>query len=300
MKSRGLPVIGHAVPWDTESALDELGVGLQRLIENVSGGPWQVVWCAGASVTHSTSEALRGEAELFEAFLDRISALPRAVTNRGALFYASSAGAVYAGGTHPPFTEGSPTAPIGAYGESKLRCESAAASLAEVAGVRVFVGRIANLYGPGQNLEKRQGLISALANSWLTHTPLLLYVPLDTLRDYLYVDDCARLILAGLERLQTEGHPGECRTKILCSGQAVSVGAVIGGFNQISHGRAPVVTRSTSASALQSPDLRLRSTVWSDLDTMHRTGLTEGIGTTLHDLRRNGIQPGVLRPIATA
>jgi len=48
-----------------------------------------------------------------------------------------------------------------------------------------MVGRMSNLYGPGQNLKKVQGLISQMCLRVLTRQPLVLYVPLDTIRDYL-------------------------------------------------------------------------------------------------------------------
>ena len=56
---------------------------------------------------------------------------------------------------------------------------------AAATGTAVLVGRIANLYGPGQNLAKPQGLVSQLCLANLTGQPLSIYVSLDTLRDYL-------------------------------------------------------------------------------------------------------------------
>ena len=55
-----------------------------------------------------------------------------------------------------------------------------------------MIGRFSNLYGPGQNLGKLQGLISRLALSAVTRQPINIFVPLDTIRDYVYVDDAAQ------------------------------------------------------------------------------------------------------------
>jgi nucleoside-diphosphate-sugar epimerase len=78
--------------------------------------------------------------------------------------------------------------PLSAYGELKLHQEATARLMLE--GVcAVLVGRVSNLYGPGQNLAKLQGLISRLALAAATRQPLNIFVSLDTLRDYIYVDD---------------------------------------------------------------------------------------------------------------
>ncbi len=64
----------------------------------------------------------------------------------------------------------------------------------------LLVGRLSNLYGPGQDLAKPQGLISQLCRAQLTRRPLSIYVSLDTRRDYLFVDDAAAMVVAGARR----------------------------------------------------------------------------------------------------
>ena len=113
-------------------------------------------------------------------------------------FLASSAGGVYAGASGPPFTEHTEPAPISAYGRAKLRSEEIATEFAVRTSTALLVGRLANLYGPGQNLDKPQGLVSQLCLAQLTRQPLTVYVPLDTMRDYLFVDDAAAMAVAGL------------------------------------------------------------------------------------------------------
>ena len=54
----------------------------------------------------------------------------------------------------------------------------------------VLIGRIANLYGPGQNLAKAQGLVSQLCAAQLERARSSIWVSLDTLRDYLFAPDC--------------------------------------------------------------------------------------------------------------
>ena len=81
----------------------------------------------------------------------------------GGLFVASSAGGVYAGSSDPPFTERSVPRPISPYGRQSWNTSVSATLWGEAHGIPVLIGRIANLYGPGQDMSKAQGLVSQLA-----------------------------------------------------------------------------------------------------------------------------------------
>ena len=94
-----------------------------------------------------------------------------------------------------PFTEHTTPAPISAYGRAKLRSEEIATEFAVRTGSALLVGRLSNLYGPGQDITKPQGLISQLCRAQLTRQPLSVYVSLDTMRDYLFVDDAAAMVV---------------------------------------------------------------------------------------------------------
>lgn len=242
---------------------------------------WSIIWAAGAGATSSSTEVFNGELAQLDGVLAGIERASSSSRTPGQMFYASSAGGVYAASEWPPFTEGSIPAPISPYGDFKLKAEKSFHSTAERMGVPSLGGRIANLYGPGQRLEKLQGIISHIALARLTERPASIYVPLDTLRDYIYVDDCAALVLRALDRLAVEG--GHV-TKILCSGQATTIASLLGHFRAVTHGRPRVVLGSSSASALQAHDLRLRSTVWQDLDRAQSTGLPAGISATVADI----------------
>ena len=76
----------------------------------------------------------------------------------------------------------------------------------------MVIGRIANLYGPGQDPTKAQGLVSQLCRAHLERRPTSIYVSLDTARDYLFVDDAARLVLGATERA-ARAHRGPPRSR---------------------------------------------------------------------------------------
>ncbi|MGN6127991.1 MAG: NAD-dependent epimerase/dehydratase family protein, partial [Humibacter sp.] len=190
LRSQGARLQLANVRWGSASEGDDVAAAVKSTI--AGGGPWRIFWCAGAGVPSTPQAALESELVTFRRFCDTVAKSGRG--DDGTVFFASSAGALYSGAQRPPFTENSTVLPLAPYGHAKLDAEHEVAELTG-AGVRVVIGRIANLYGPGQNLSKAQGLISQLCLSIQTRRPLGIYVPLDTLRDYLFADDAAAMVV---------------------------------------------------------------------------------------------------------
>lgn len=273
-----------AVTWGGTQTARTLRATAEAFIAASGDAPWQVLWSAGAGVTGASEESLELELEVFAATLDGLSA---GVHGRGSMFFASSAGGVYAGGLAPPFNEDSPTAPLAPYGRAKLRAEGLLRDFGLASGTAVLAGRIANLYGPGQNLSKPQGLISQMLKAQLSAQPMSIYVSLDTLRDYLYAPDCAALVLDAMDVLRSEQATARgpvVRTKILASHRAVTIGAIISEIRLISKRRPRIVIAASPLSAFQARNLSLRSTVWPQLDHRPLTPLAVGIHRTSIDL----------------
>jgi UDP-glucose 4-epimerase len=172
-------------------------------------------------------------------------------------------------------------------GGGLLAGEQRAAAFAAATGVPVVIGRITNLYGPGQNLSKPQGLISHLCQAQLTRQPISVYVSLDTIRDYLFVDDCAdmiRLALDGAHRATDGG--GVALVKIFGSHQPVTIGTLIGECRRVFKRPLRVVLGTSSTARYQASDLRIRSIVWPELDHRAMTSLPAGIAATADELFR--------------
>jgi UDP-glucose 4-epimerase len=275
------------VPWlSTNQAKDVLHQRVWAVMADAT--EWNVAWCAGPGVVATPAREVERELELFAAVLDDLAALVGS-GGRGAIFFASSAGGVYADSPAPPFTETSPVGPRTPYGVAKLAMEDELRSFAASTGTAVLIGRIANLYGPGQNLAKPQGLVSQICRTHLSGQPLSVYVPMDTMRDYLYVEDCARMIATGLAGLRdrTSGSGADrVVTKILASGRSTTVGGLLGESTRLFRRRPRVVLGASAASRHQVRDLRLRSAVWPELDRLARTPLLVGIARTAEDVAR--------------
>lgn len=288
LRARGHQVVTSSIPWhDAAAAKIALALAAKELKETSHGKPWLIAWCAGAGVTGTSQVDLDSELDVFKSALRSISdVLCVGGVSEGRLFLASSAGGVYAGAPNPPYSEKSEPQPLAPYGFAKLAAEKAAAEFAATTGTRVLVGRIANLYGPGQNTEKPQGLISVFAKAFLTGQPVTVYVSLDTLRDYIFIDDAADLIADCLDRLS---HPdvalGETVTKIIASQRADTIGALIGACKTVFKRRPRVVLGASPYAKVQAHDLRLRSVVWTELDYRPITPLPVGIDATVRDMQ---------------
>ncbi len=254
-----------------------------------------VFWCAGSGTVGASADRLAAESESLEFFLARLA---EAGQTAGRFFLASSAGGVWGGSPDRPITEASPPRPISAYGLAQLDKEEALARWAgRQPAVSTLTARLSNLYGPGQALAKPQGLVSHLSRALIHGRPAHVFVALDTIRDYLYVEDAARAVVRGMERLGAE--TGEARhvLKIIASEQVTTIGELLGAFRRTAKRPLPVVTGLHPVASQQPSCLQFRSTVWSDGPAPERTGLVDGIDRVFrHELALH--QAGALPPEA--
>jgi UDP-glucose 4-epimerase len=266
--------IGSPLPWNDPHALaNAINADAQRFKNECGDQAWAVIWAAGQAAVSSTSDATQSEALALSAIVTALAEnLP---AGRGTFFLSSSAGGVYAGSENPPFTISTVPRPLSAYGELKLEQEAIASRKLSDA-CSVIIGRFSNIYGPGQDLGKLQGLISRLALSAVTKDPINIFVSLDTLRDYIYVDDAARIVLALVERTLHANDSKYEETHIIASGQPVSLGHLINVMQDIARIRIPVAMGAHASAAAQSRDLRLIPTESAVTDSCVSTTLPAG------------------------
>jgi len=254
---------------------------------------WGVFWCAGKGVMTSDRSILDAE---WSGWIRLLELLGRALAMQdrpplGAIFLASSAGGVYSN-NHHVLTEASPAIANTAYGAHKLRMEKALLRwVVDFSNVSVLIGRISSLYGPGQDLEKAQGIISHLSRCAIYRHPVNIYVPLDTRRDYLFAEDCADQIAAGTRRLLAERYRSV--TKIFASEELITLARIISVFFRMSKHRPLIVYRQPRAS--QPISLKFRTQVWRDLENLRRTELATGI-RLLHEHQLALFRQGLLPP----
>jgi UDP-glucose 4-epimerase len=270
----GTPRVRWGSPTDAAADLAAVARSLGRRTT-----PWALFWCAGAGVNGMDRETADHEVDRFRDFLAEIR---RSSTGApGVVFLASSAGGVFAGSSGAPFTETSAVAPLSEYGRTKLRLEAALTQLQDVPSVSSVVGRFSNIYGPGQDLDKQQGLISHLCRSTLHRRPVSIFVPLDTMRDYVYVDDAARATLALVRDNRASGRDSELR--VVASGTASTVATVITDVASVAGAKPLIVLGTSPLTSMQGHDLRLRPSAVAGTEA-GRTPLGIGIAATWQDM----------------
>ena len=251
---------------------------------------WAVLWVAGAGVIGTEETALEEETRALAhllRLLDRHFAHDE-TPMPGFLFLASSAGGVYGHCADQPIRESSPCRPISAYGRNKLAQEQLVHDWSQSHPLaRCLIGRISNLYGPGQDLSKPQGLISQVSQCIIWQRPIHIYVPLDTIRDYLYIDDGAQQVLSCLAAWAAGRLPppasGGAQVKLFSAERTTTVAQIVGAFRRIHFGRSPRVICAPTALAAQQPRrLEFRSTTEPDLRSLYRTPLAIGISNVHH------------------
>lgn len=114
--------------------------------------------------------------------------------------YFSSGGTVYGNRNDVlPFTETDAMNPISYYGWSKQMMENSIQFMHRTVGLDYLVVRPSNPYGHGQNLYGKQGLVAVAMGKLLRNEEIEVWGDGSAVRDYIYVDDLARIFVKLIE-----------------------------------------------------------------------------------------------------
>jgi UDP-glucose 4-epimerase len=140
--------------------------------------------------------------------------------------FASSGGAVY--GREPEdgvaFRETDHCQPLNPYGIQKLAVENYLRTACEQGWLRATVLRISNAYGELLAAERRQGLIGVAMARVLAGQAVRVFGSIETVRDYVHVDDVAR---AFGKSLGIQGRDANYRVFNIAAGNGHSVAQVL-------------------------------------------------------------------------
>jgi len=267
----------NPIAWNSFDAFQKtLEPALKDFKEFVGLGPWVILWCAGVGTVSTTADLLNDESLKIEALLLLAKKTFGELISNGTLFFASSAGGVYAGSASPPMTESTEVRPLSIYGFQKLRLEEMFRRFGRDTGATVLIGRIANLFGPLQDIGKGQGLITSICLSVVLRRPVKIFVGLETIRSYIFSEDAAELIVRSLGQL-SKFSGGSIVTKIIAARQSHSISSVLMECESV-FGHRPLVSISRTGDIRSYPlDLRLESEVFPDVDRFCFTSLAIGI-----------------------
>lgn len=155
---------------------------------------------------------LRGSIELFQ--LCAKHGVKRVI-------FPSSGGTVYGNAEASVINEETVPRPVSPYGITKLCIENYLRFFKVSHGLDYVIYRIANPYGPGQNIKGEQGVIPIFINKLLSEKPLTVYGDGHMVRDYIYISDLIEMIMASYDK------PCNYAEYNLGSGAGISVNEII-------------------------------------------------------------------------
>lgn len=285
LKRFGHIQVQQRIYWeDPNRALAAISKIIKEFFSEKTDESWIIAWCAGQGSFASKTEDLKNENLYLEAVLEEIS--NSAIPN-GVFFYTSSAGAIYTNPRGNVVDENSPSSAANDYGHHKLDQENIVAQFAQRTKIRSINGRVVSIYGPNQNLQKPQGLISRLCLDTLRHESTDIFVPLGTTRNYLFVTDAAEMIARYIEFVhhQDDGKIENCTTKIFCGSQSYSISSIIQTVNTVSK-RKTLIRSRIDPKSLQYPEhFNIQSVVHPDLSRFCSTTLVSGISAVYHGIQ---------------
>lgn len=240
---------------------------------------WEIYWAAGVGTMGSSLGELEPETNAFTLLLKLIEAQPQLSAKPGALSLASSAGAIYAGCTDAIIDNTSDPAPTTPYADEKLKQEDLLRTYASKnKTTSVLIARISTLYGPGGAIGKQQGLITHIARCILRNKPIQIYVPLDTIRDYITAEDAATMIVAALGAINQA--PG-IDTRIIASEQPTTIAEIISVYKRITRRSPRIVTSASKLSSVYSRRIQFRTKNVTQSTRVPQTSLLVGIARVM-------------------
>jgi UDP-glucose 4-epimerase len=252
---------------------------------------WEIYWAAGVGTMSSPADDLAPETQALSWLLHCLAGQPRLMAAAGSLAFASSAGAIYAGSAEEIITENTTPMPTTAYARAKLGQEELIRAFAQAnRRVTALIARISTLYGPGQSAGKKQGLLAHIARNMLRNQPIQIYVPYDTIRDYLATDDAATTLVSAL-RTSRESAPGAL-TRIIASEQPVTIAEIISIFKRLARRTPRIVTSASRLSALYARRVQFRSIALPTFPRTPTQSLVVGIAELMQAERAAFVRAG--------
>lgn len=141
------------------------------------------------------------------------------------VIFISSGGTVYGVPKTNPIGETHTTEPICSYGITKLAIEKYLYLFYTQWGLDYVVLRFSNPYGVLQNPHAKQGVIGVFLGNAAEGKPINIFGDGETVRDYIYVTDAARALVAAADY---KPGPGDPRIFNIGAGRGYSLNEIVG------------------------------------------------------------------------
>jgi UDP-glucose 4-epimerase len=200
-------------------------------VDHVTSGASSLLHLACQSNPRNSNENLKEHlnqdlvtsVSLFESFAKR--------NPDGHIIFASTGGNMYhSGPPYIPRTEKDLPMPSSGYGIMKLSVEHYLRLLTNIYGIRATVLRITNPYGILLPASRKQGLIGIAFNQILSGEPLTIFDALESVRDYIHLDDVTTAFQCVVKNVPKKG---EFRLFNVSSGMGYSLHEILSLIEEI-------------------------------------------------------------------
>lgn len=189
------------------------------------------------------------------------------------VIFLSSGGSVYGAIDSTAINERTLPEPRSPYGIGKLTIEHFLRYFKFTKNLNYVVYRVANPYGPGQNIYGRQGVIPIFMHKFLSNQPITVYGDGNMVRDYIYIDDLIDMLAGSYAK------PNKYNEYNLGSGHGVSVNELINAIETCASHRVEKEYMPAPATFLEKNVLDIDRFV-EEFDIKPATSLEDGMQRT--------------------
>lgn len=266
----------------------------QKFALEAKGNSWKIYWAAGVGNMHSSENDLINETFLIDSLVSYLESSDILNLEQGTLIFASSAGAIYAGSKDYLITESTKPAPINPYGNSKLLQESIVSRINNSGkGASVILYRITTLYGPKKLWQGQQGLIAEILKRVLSGDVIHIYVPLETMRDYITAKDAAKKMIYATSLFDRS--PG-VNMKIIASENSISIAQILSIVKRICKNNVRVITKIDQRSNQYRQVIQFKSISANAQGYPKQQNIIEGILDLLNTMQRELTKSKISQP----
>jgi UDP-glucose 4-epimerase len=215
---RVLDTLAYGATGDIPDAVDFIkgSVGDTAVLAHAMAGVDRCLHLAGSPILNTPREQQASASEILAAAAEEFFSV--AAKAGVPVVYASSA-AVYGDGNDGAVDETAPVRPVNAHGVEKAALEAAASRAAIEHGAASIGLRMFNVYGAGQSPSSPYcGVVRLFAEKIRQREPVMIRGDGSQQRDFVYVDDAVRAIVAALGAVEDGA-----QVVNICTGHPVSL-----------------------------------------------------------------------------
>lgn len=227
---------------------------------------------AGADPFIDIDTNLRSSVELFELCVQH---------GVKKVIFPSSGGTVYGDIDSEAISEDAVPVPRSPYGIGKLTIEHYLRYFKHAHGLDYIVYRIANPYGPGQNIYGKQGVVPIFMYKFLKKEPVTVYGDGSMVRDYLYIDDLIEMLVRSYR------HGNQHNEYNVGSGRGVTINQLLDAIKACAGFEVEVRHVDAPPTYVQRSVLNIKRFV-NEFGLQPATSLEEGIARTWEYVKRLG------------